>query len=69
MNASSFVQIEFKGHFPPNHEVRPFDVQWSPEHGLGDSAFPQSPFTLCGADLTIDHSPEPPPAFFTYSPC
>ena len=56
---------------------KPFDVQRSPEHGLGlgDSALPPSPFAICGADLTIDHSPDPPPysglcpckQFFTFT--
>ena len=81
MSDSSFVQTEVKGHFPPittqRQVKKPFDVQRSPEHGLGlgDSALPPSPFAICGADLTIDHSPDPPPysglcpckQFFTFT--
>eukprot|EP00985_Skeletonema_marinoi_P029323 scaffold27558_cov73-Skeletonema_marinoi.AAC.1 len=39
-----------------------FDIEYQPSHTLGDSNLPPSQFAICGADITIDHCPDPPSA-------
>jgi hypothetical protein len=53
------LSTEQTNHIPTNPLLRPLDVEYSPEHSLAPSTLPTSPFSVCGADITIDHSPDP----------
>ena len=54
------VATKQEHHIPANPLLCPYDIEWKPNHGL-NTDLPSSPFIVCGADLTIDHSPEPLP--------
>eukprot|EP00577_Skeletonema_sp_RCC1716_P032352 CAMPEP_0113406396 /NCGR_PEP_ID=MMETSP0013_2-20120614/19487_1 /TAXON_ID=2843 ORGANISM="Skeletonema costatum, Strain 1716" /NCGR_SAMPLE_ID=MMETSP0013_2 /ASSEMBLY_ACC=CAM_ASM_000158 /LENGTH=453 /DNA_ID=CAMNT_0000292235 /DNA_START=436 /DNA_END=1797 /DNA_ORIENTATION=+ /assembly_acc=CAM_ASM_000158 len=57
---SSPVQTEVPHHIQQQPLLRPFDIEYQPNHALGDSNLPPSHFAICGADITIDHCPDPP---------
>eukprot|EP00984_Skeletonema_dohrnii_P023200 scaffold12273_cov122-Skeletonema_dohrnii-CCMP3373.AAC.1 len=60
---SSLVQTEqVPHHIQQQPLLRPFDIEYQPNHTLGDSNLPPSHFAICGADITIDHCPDPPSA-------
>ena len=59
---SSPVQTEVPHHIQQQPLLRPFDIEYQPNHSLGDSNLPPSRFAICGADITIDHCPDPPSA-------
>eukprot|EP00573_Skeletonema_grethae_P000936 CAMPEP_0201688944 /NCGR_PEP_ID=MMETSP0578-20130828/2607_1 /ASSEMBLY_ACC=CAM_ASM_000663 /TAXON_ID=267565 /ORGANISM="Skeletonema grethea, Strain CCMP 1804" /LENGTH=316 /DNA_ID=CAMNT_0048173429 /DNA_START=675 /DNA_END=1623 /DNA_ORIENTATION=- len=60
-----------RSHFPELIQVADFStksqatstsgIEYQPNHTLGDSNLPPSQFAVCGADITIDHCPDPPP--------
>ncbi len=56
---SSTVSTEVTGHIPNQTGLRPFDIEWQPQHGLGNSNLTPSPFAIVGADVTITHDPDP----------
>ncbi len=60
ISASSFVQTEAPHHITNRPLLRPFDIEYQPNHTLGDSNLPPSQSAVCGADTTIDHCPDPP---------
>ncbi|KAL7448815.1 hypothetical protein ACHAWC_001695 [Mediolabrus comicus] len=62
-SSTSTISTEVTSHIPNQPGLRPFDIEWQPQHGLGNSNLPPSPFAIVGADVTITHDPEPlPPA-------
>ena len=62
ITTSSTVQTEAPHHITNQPLLRPFDIEYQPNHTLGDSNLPPSQFAVCGADITIDHCPDPPSA-------
>eukprot|EP00985_Skeletonema_marinoi_P023135 scaffold15149_cov194-Skeletonema_marinoi.AAC.2 len=63
MQTAIFVKRHTIGYVIPLQPLlQPFDIEYQPNHTLGNSNLPPSQFAICGADITIDHCPDPPPA-------
>jgi len=61
IDPSSTISTEVTNHIPTQPLLRPYDLEWQPQHGLGISTLPPSQFSIVGADITITHAPEPFP--------